>query len=454
MRTDVCVVGGGIAGLAAAARLVAAGLAVTVLEGTDDPGGRARDTRVGGFVLGDGAHLLHTTWPTLRQTISPAELQLGGFAAGVRICSGGGGLSAATEDAGGLSSEERTGALENSLQVHDVVRRVRFGAAPTRPQQTFSALRMPIGTAADKARLSKLLYRLGTTAPERALNGPEHSAADSYAVRGYSAELVDQFLRPYLAALAADEDLAASVRGADWLLRLLVRGRFAVAGAGINALVRELVRRLPNGTIELGVRVHTVRADRVVGGTGEIRARATVVAADPYSAMELLPGLHEPRMRSATTLWHSVDDAQLPFEPDRAPSVLIDAEPGSPIARTAVVSRAAPGLAPPGRALVATTVFGDDGKEPAALDRAVLGRLSHLHGVPQRRWETLDIRHVEHAVVTMQSPHNFARPVRLIKGLYVCGDHRDLPNVEGALQSGHRAAKAVLEDLDVRYSPG
>src|SRR5579884_459712 len=121
MRTDVCVVGGGIAGLAAAARLVAAGLAVTVLEGTDDPGGRARDTRVGGFVLGDGAHLLHTTWPTLRQTISPAELQLGGFAAGVRICSGGGGLSGAAEDAGGLSSEERTGALENSLQVHDVV---------------------------------------------------------------------------------------------------------------------------------------------------------------------------------------------------------------------------------------------------------------------------------------------------------------------------------------------
>ncbi|HEU5354583.1 MAG TPA: FAD-dependent oxidoreductase [Actinocrinis sp.] len=449
MRTDVCVVGGGIAGLAAAGRLVAAGLSVTVLESTEDPGGRARDARVGGFVLGDGAQLLHTTWPTLRQTISPAELQLGGFAAGIRICSGGGGVGEravgrARADEPRYSDRGSAGAADN------VVRRVRFGAAPARPQQTFSALRMPIGTAADKARLSKLLYRLGTTAPERALGGPEHSAADSYAVRGYSAELVDQFLRPYLAALAADEDLAASVRGADWLLRLLVRGRFAVAGAGTGALVRGLVRKLPIGTIQLGVRVHTVRADRVVGDTGEIRARATIVAADPYGALELLPGLHEPRMRSITTLWHAVDDAQLPFEPDRAPSVLVDAEPGSPVARTAVLSRAAPGLAPPGRALVATTVFGGDGKEPAALDRAVLDRLSHLHGVPARRWETLDIRHVEHAVVTMHSPHNFARPVRLIKGLYVCGDHRDLPNVEGALQSGHRAAKAVLEDLNIQ----
>jgi hypothetical protein len=309
---------------------------------------------------------------------------------------------------------------------------------------------MPIGTTTDKARLSKLLYRLATSAPERALAGPEHSAADSFTVRGYSTELVDQFLRPYLAGLAADEDLATSVRGGDWLLRLLVRGRFAIAGGGIGTVARELAARLPEGTLRLGTRVHTVRADRVVADTGEIRARAVVVAAGPYSAVELLPGLHEPRMRSVTTLWHVADDTEIPAEPDRAASVLVDAEPGSPVARTMVVSRAAPTLAPRGRALVATTVYGEDGKELGALDRTVLERLADLHGPAARRWETLDIRHVEHAVVTMQSPHNFARPVRLINGLYVCGDHRDLPNIEGALQSARRAANAVLEDLRTR----
>ncbi|MBS2963585.1 FAD-dependent oxidoreductase [Actinocrinis puniceicyclus] len=420
MHADVCVVGGGIAGLAAAVRLAGEGLSVTVLEAAQDAGGRAKDARVDGFTLGDGAHLLHTTWPALRHAVPPAQLALGGFAAGVRVCSGGGSAP---------------------------VSRVRFGAAPKRPQQTFSALRMPIGTPADKARLSKLLYRLATTPPQRALSGPEQAAAESFASRGYSPELVDRFLRPYLAGLAADDDLSASARGADWLLRLLVRGRFAVAGAGIGALVRRLAGRLPEGALRTGARVHTVRADRVVSEAGEIRARAIVVASDPHAATALLPGLHEPRMRSVTTLWHTVDDSALPFEPDRSPYVLVDAEPGSPVGRTAVVSRAAPALAPVGRALVATTVFGDDGKEPGALDRAVLPRLAELHGVPARCWETLEIRHVEQALVTMQSPYNFTRPVRLIKGLYVCGDHRDLPNVEGALQSGQRAANAVLEDL-------
>ena len=37
--------------------------------------------------------------------------------------------------------------------------------------------------------------------------------------------------------------------------------------------------------------------------------------------------------------------------------------------------------------------------------------------------------------------------VRLIGGLYVCGDHRGLPNVEGALATASRAADAVLADL-------
>ncbi|MFE2626210.1 FAD-dependent oxidoreductase, partial [Streptomyces caelestis] len=33
--------------------------------------------------------------------------------------------------------------------------------------------------------------------------------------------------------------------------------------------------------------------------------------------------------------------------------------------------------------------------------------------------------------------------------LYVCGDHRDTSTVQGALQSGRRAAEAILTDLAV-----
>ena len=60
-------------------------------------------------------------------------------------------------------------------------------------------------------------------------------------------------------------------------------------------------------------------------------------------------------------------------------------------------------------ALIATSVFGEDGKRHDALDKAVRARLTAIYDAHAGRWETLDIRHVEHAVVSMHSPHNFAR---------------------------------------------
>jgi predicted NAD/FAD-dependent oxidoreductase len=39
------------------------------------------------------------------------------------------------------------------------------------------------------------------------------------------------------------------------------------------------------------------------------------------------------------------------------------------------------------------------------------------------------------------------RPVALGDGVFVCGDHRDTPSIQGALVSGRRAAAAVHEAL-------
>ena len=398
-----------------AARLTQAGLEVLLLEAGERLGGRAADEIVDGYTIGDGAHLLHTSWPLLRQAAAPGRLGLRGFAPGV--------------------------------QLYHAGQRLRVGAGGTRPQQSLTTLRVPVGNPIDRMRLTTLLYRLGATTPERALAGPEHPCTDSFQVRGYSADLVDHLLQPVLAALAGDEKLTTSIRGADWLLRLLARGRFAVSERGSGQLARELSARLPPGTVRLGTRVHAVHANRAATDSGEIRARAVVVATDPVTAVELFPGLHQPEQRALTTLWHSAPADSLPADARRGTPVLLDADPGSPIARSAVLSHVAPQLAPPGRALIASTVVGHDGKHLDQLDRAALGRLAGLHRADTTGWTTIDVRHVENALVTMASPYNFTRPVRLFSGLYVCGDHRDLPNVEGALNSARRCANAVLDDL-------
>ncbi len=61
------VVGGGPAGLIAAATLADAGIATTLLEASSALGGRAASKREAGFDLNQGAHALYVGGPAMRQ---------------------------------------------------------------------------------------------------------------------------------------------------------------------------------------------------------------------------------------------------------------------------------------------------------------------------------------------------------------------------------------------------
>jgi hypothetical protein len=118
------------------------------------------------------------------------------------------------------------------------------------------------------------------------------------------------------------------------------------------------------------------------------------------------------------------------------------------IVNTAMVSAVAPGYAPGGTALVATSVLG----VPASIvdtERAVRDRLPRLYG--GGRWTAVGAYPVARALPAMPAPRPLRGRVRLDDGLYVCGDHRDTSSIQGALASGGRAARAVLAQLRPRH---
>lgn len=71
--TDVAVIGGGLAGLAAAATAARAGATVTVLEG-HGLGGRARVDRRGGFTFNRGPRALYLGGPGRRILSEPGAV--------------------------------------------------------------------------------------------------------------------------------------------------------------------------------------------------------------------------------------------------------------------------------------------------------------------------------------------------------------------------------------------
>ena len=415
--SDVVIVGAGVAGLSAARRLTAAGLTVTVLEAADHFGGRMAAYQHEGFRLDHGAHLLNTSFPELGRILDLPRLDLR--------------------------------PLAPDVLVHRRGSRYRIGS-PTSPRLALGTARAPIGGAWDKARLGTALARLAATPTAKLLARPERTSAQALADRGIPTRTVDGFIRPLLVALLGDPELGTSSRVADLALRGYARGRLCLPARGVSAVPAQLAEGLPPGTVHLGVEVLAVSADGVdTARHGRFGCRAVMVATDARSAGELLPGLHQPTHHPVTTYYHAADASPCPEA-----QLLLDADPHEPVSHALVLTEIDRSYAPSGAALIATTVLGDHGFDrdpdgPTAMEPAVRRRLGQLYGVDSRGWEFLTARHLPDALPAMPPPHHFHRPVRVLHGLYVCGDHRDTSSAQGAVTSGRRAATAVLRDLGV-----
>lgn len=90
------------------------------------------------------------------------------------------------------------------------------------------------------------------------------------------------------------------------------------------------------------------------------------------------------------------------------------------------------------------------GEDTPEARRTVTAALEEVHESDTAGWDLLTARTVRDALPAMPPPQPLSRTSRVAPGRYVCGDHRATGSLEGALASGARAAREVLEDLRAR----
>jgi oxygen-dependent protoporphyrinogen oxidase len=440
--SEVVVVGAGIAGLAAAARLAAAGLAVRVLERAGCAGGRAAAVRIGERVVDPTAARVGTGDAALRAFL--ADAGLAGEALPLRPW-----VSAQRTSAGGL-------APVSDAEPWEIAR--------TPGMRWLDALRL--------LRLPRLAARhaphLDVAAAERAAPLDDRSLRD-FGELYFGARAVAAWMEPWLAERAPVDEREAS--RAAFLLRLAAE-RGGEAGA-LRAPPGLLAER---AAARLGARLHcAVRAvaPRPAGGlavaleSGESLAADAVVLAVP--AAEAL--------RLAAPLWTSAErdalgamrcDAALtwvgasrPLPVSAATRVRVPRASGSPLSLLALEPAGGRSAAEAGLGRVtavarepwsgAHLAVPDDAAAKqlvGAVARVLPGGLDPVGDAIVCRfpgaWPRFDVgafRRLARLRAVLADRRAAGRR------LYPAGDWLAAPSLEGAAASGRRAAEELLADL-------
>lgn len=400
----VVVVGAGLAGLRAATLLSAAGLEVVVLDAADRVGGRVVTDEVNGYRLDRGFQLLNPSYPQVRAALDLEALRLSPFVAAIEVA----------------------GVGRNRARLDDPLRR---------PSKLLATALSPAGSLPDKVRFAALSMKLRFGDPASWKIDDALDARDWLTSAGIGPRLVNDVVRPFLAGVLLEGELATSAMTAALFLRSFLSGVPSLPAEGMGAISRQLAERLPEGSVRLGAKVAAVseRTVRLNDGEG-IAADAVIVATAAPQATELL-AIPERRSLSVTTWWFAC------AEPLSSGATLVADSTPSPLLNSVEVTAAQPSYAPEGMYLVAANALGLDYSR-TGLDQ-IRWRLEEIHGLTSGALEVLRIDTIEHAV-PFTPPSSTPLSPREVNGVVLAGDHTATPSIQGAMASGARAARTVL----------
>ncbi|EMA41155.1 NAD(P)/FAD-dependent oxidoreductase [Halobiforma nitratireducens] len=433
----VIVVGGGLAGLVASRHLAGAGLEVSLLERNDRVGGRVRTIERDGFRFDRGFQVLFTGYPAVERELDLEGLDLRRFAPGATI------------------------ARPNHRSTV---------ADPFRSPGTLPATVLnPDLSIGDKLRVAKLRRTLRGIDPGEIFSGDSDTADDESIAaylrnRGFSDRFLENFAAPFYGGITLDRSLSTSSQVFEYTFRTLADGETVVPATGMEAIPAQLADRVADegGTIRTGVTADAVTAGNSDGESdgdvtvssddGTLEADAVVVATDPPTARDLTDIEAIPTEARACVTQYYALSAGMDLETGKRLLLNAGGENGEREGPNHVVphSEVAPEYAPDDRTLISATYLGEREETDEELADRTLRALESWY--PERAFDGFEPLHTARV-----SFAQFDQPPGFHEGLpnprdpdgsvYLAGDYTRWSSIQGAMESGRRAASAVVEDL-------
>jgi len=385
IKSEVLIVGAGLAGLNAAITLQSAGVDVTVIEASDRAGGRVASDVIDGFICDRGFQLINAQYPALQELNVLKELD---FIEVPRVIE--------------VSLGDRRHAIGDPRQV------------------PWTALNKATGTIPEKIAL--LRFIVGKVKPGQSIGQALRSTGTCY----------ERVLRPFLQGVfLTDPDNVDAIYGHS-IIRSFVSGKPGVPRNGVGELSKVLANRVNN--IVYNTRVDRIDQTTVHTNNATYTANKILVATDATTATQLLGLTEVPRMAGCITWYHGVSQ-----NPSGSGRLVVDGQRRGPIINSVVMSDISSSYAPKNQHLISTTT------DLNVTESDVRRHLAILWGVDTYAWQFIAKYEIPAALPIHSVGRALSQSVKISDHHYVAGDHRTVPSQQGALFSGRLAAQLILD---------
>ena len=403
---EFLVVGAGLAGLTAAKVLSQSGREVLLLEKSDGVGGRVRTDQYKDFLLDRGFQVLLTAYPELPKHLNLSLLRLHSFESGATIFSDG-----------------------HFSKVGDPFRNVSSIMS--------TAFTKTIGMQ-DKIKLLKLRNSLIGRKKIYFQQKDDKRILETFEELGFTSKAIISFFKPLVGGIQLDPSLSGSTRLCFLVLKMLFIGDAAIPSRGMGAISEQLSKQINESSIRLTSPVDKVEGKKVILESGESFLPSNLIIATEGPATAKLLGQESPLSRSVSCIYFSAPQA-----PSSSKAILLNGEKNGPALNVAIMSNISPSYSKNGKALIAVAI--PNTIKPDSMEN-VLIQMRKWFGDSVDSWEHIKTYSIEHGQPDLRPGDPFRKSIKNSEGVYICGDHRDTPSIQGALVSGRRTAEICLKN--------
>ena len=254
-KIKIHIVGAGISGLIAAKVLEENGYSPTLIESSNDVGGRIKTFIKDGYQIDKGFQVLLTEYPKAKKHLDYKALKLQKLVSGASIF---------------INNKQYT--IGNPINNISLL-------IPT--------LFSDIGTFADKLKILRLYLYLRFKSLEKIFLSKDLKTIDYLKKYGFSKKIINYFFKPFFAGIFLETELSTSSRMFEFVFKMFAQGDVAIPESGIQEIPYQISKKLTKTNFKFNTQVDKIYDGEIVlKNKIKIKSDYTIVATEAENLLD------------------------------------------------------------------------------------------------------------------------------------------------------------------------